>query len=388
MTIQAEIQKLQPSAYVEMFEVDLTALGDTVYRFHAGTNALTQPVTWQGQVYQPWPAQATGFDYNVSGQIPRPKLTLANTSGTITALVLLLNDCVGGKVTRKRTLAKFLDAVNFADGNPSADPDAHLPDEVFFIDRKASETKDAVDFELTAAFDVTGVQLPRRQIIQNLCPWKYRSAECGYTGPPVADPADDTLSFSDTGTALESAFLTARNALNDAAQTVVTARAVYNQKLQVYEESSQAVVRLSTNYSRVVPTYYVSVVRSTGETTAIFNGVRVTLGATYRQGEPRSLSLSIQYFEIEVWGIDTVAVAAALAAKNAALANLNAAQSGLATAQATYNTARNNLEDDPDYTSGLLYSRDVCGKRLNSCQLRFGSNAALPFGGFPGAGTL
>ena len=29
-------------------------------------------------------------------------------------------------------------------------------------------------------------------------------------------------------------------------------------------------------------------------------------------------------------------------------------------------------------------SNDVCGKRLTSCQLRFGSTSRLPFGGFPG----
>ena len=29
---------------------------------------------------------------------------------------------------------------------------------------------------------------------------------------------------------------------------------------------------------------------------------------------------------------------------------------------------------------------DVCGKRVESCKLRFGSNAELPFGSFPGAG--
>jgi len=27
---------------------------------------------------------------------------------------------------------------------------------------------------------------------------------------------------------------------------------------------------------------------------------------------------------------------------------------------------------------------DVCGKRLTSCQLRFGDGSRLPFGGFPG----
>lgn len=30
--------------------------------------------------------------------------------------------------------------------------------------------------------------------------------------------------------------------------------------------------------------------------------------------------------------------------------------------------------------------KDVCGKTLRSCKLRFGSNAVLPFGGFPGLG--
>jgi len=79
-------------------------------------------------------------------------------------------------------MAKFLDAVNFASGNASADPNAHYPDEVYYIDRKASETPEVVEFELTAGTDVAGVMLPRRQIIQNLCQWRYRGTECGYTG--------------------------------------------------------------------------------------------------------------------------------------------------------------------------------------------------------------
>jgi phage-related protein len=32
-------------------------------------------------------------------------------------------------------------------------------------------------------------------------------------------------------------------------------------------------------------------------------------------------------------------------------------------------------------------SQDVCGKRINSCTVRFGQGAALPHGGFPGIGT-
>ena len=41
---------------------------------------------------------------------------------------------------------------------------------------------EVVEFELAASFDLEGVALPRRQIVQNVCPWTYRGAECGYTG--------------------------------------------------------------------------------------------------------------------------------------------------------------------------------------------------------------
>jgi lambda family phage minor tail protein L len=30
-------------------------------------------------------------------------------------------------------------------------------------------------------------------------------------------------------------------------------------------------------------------------------------------------------------------------------------------------------------------TKDVCGKRLTSCKLRFGQNNPLPYGGFPAA---
>lgn len=71
-------------------------------------------------------------------------------------------------------------------GNPEADPTQHLPDEVWFVDRKANENKLQIDFELASAMDMQGVMLPKRQIIQNCCAWTYRSAECSYTGGPVA----------------------------------------------------------------------------------------------------------------------------------------------------------------------------------------------------------
>lgn len=192
MPITQDLYKLAAGRIVEMFVLDATGLGGSVSRFHNGANELATDVVWQGQTYLRFPVEARGFEFTGKGQVPRPSLKVANITGLLGALVREYDDLVGAKVIRKRTLVKYLDAVNFVGGvNPTADPTAQLADDVYFIDRKANENKYLIEFELTSSFDVQGVQLPRRFIIQNVCTWRYRSAECGYAGGPVAK-SDDT----------------------------------------------------------------------------------------------------------------------------------------------------------------------------------------------------
>ena len=144
-----------------------------------------------------FPIEVEGFELNGNGQVPRPRLRVANVTGTITALVLTYQDLVGAKITRKRTLAKYLDAVNFEGGvNSTADPSAEFADDVYYVDRKSRETRDVVEFELAASFDLEGVSLPRRQIVQNVCPWRYRGSECGYTGTVYLDTNDQLVGSS------------------------------------------------------------------------------------------------------------------------------------------------------------------------------------------------
>jgi len=197
-SITSEIQKLAPSAVIDLFVLDLSLFNQGIVRFHAGTNELLRQVVWQGNVYEPYPIIVEGFEFTGNGQSPRPKLRVANVKGTITALILSYQDLIGAKVTRKRTLAKYLDAVNFAIGNPTADATAEFADDVFFVDRKSKETRDVVEFELAASFDLEGVSLPRRQIVQNVCPWAYRGAECGYTGVAYFNANDQTVTSSAT----------------------------------------------------------------------------------------------------------------------------------------------------------------------------------------------
>ena len=193
-TIAADIQQLSAGAIVSLYELDLTGLGDSIYYFHAGTNELQADVIWGGVTYLAFPIDASGFDISSNGEIPRPRLVVSNILGTIGSLVRSLDDLVGAKITRRRTFLKYLDAVNFTAGNPIADPNVEFDPDIYYIDRKVSENSSFIEFELSSSWDVQGVKLPRRQIIQNMCPWSYRSSECSYAGGAVADSSDNLTS--------------------------------------------------------------------------------------------------------------------------------------------------------------------------------------------------
>lgn len=183
--IQTELQTLAPTALIELFVIDTrdidTVNGDLFY-FHCGTNKYGNNIYWQGIEYIALPIETEGFDINTQGKLPKPKLRLANIQGIFSALVRELDDLIGAKIIRKRTFGRFLDAKNFPEGNAQADPNQQFPDDLWFIDRKTAETRHVIEWELASAYDLQGMKLPRRQIIQNSCQWRYRDGNCGYTG--------------------------------------------------------------------------------------------------------------------------------------------------------------------------------------------------------------
>ncbi|MEX3690600.1 phage minor tail protein L [Paraburkholderia sp. BR14263] len=191
MNIKGAAQELSPGAVIELFVLDLSRFNAPVVRFHAGTNKLDSDVVWQGQTFQRYPVQASGFEMKAQGTLPRPTFVVSNVTSIISALCRMYNDLVGARVIRKRTLARYLDAVNFPEGNPTADPNEFFPDDLYFVNQKVREDVEVIEFELAVAFDVEGVQLPRRQVVRNACPWIYRGEGCGYGGGPVADAQDN-----------------------------------------------------------------------------------------------------------------------------------------------------------------------------------------------------
>jgi phage-related protein len=207
------LQEIAPGAIIELFQLELNAAQHGVnetYYFHAGVNATGNNgnIIWNSQPYLAFPIEADGFEYSGNGQLPRPRCRVSNVLSTITALLLTLPDGLeGAKFTRIRTLGRYLDSANFsASGdilltedsfallledsssmlleqtNSTEDPTAEFPREVYYIDRKVIETRNAVEFELASAFDLSGIRAPKRQCIANICQWVYKSTECGYSG--------------------------------------------------------------------------------------------------------------------------------------------------------------------------------------------------------------
>ncbi len=221
--INKELSNLEPDTIIELFEVDFSSLqnhidmlklkdnlnigSEPVYRFHSGKN-LSNPIYWQDNGYQPLPIVLEDMESKGDGTLPRPKLAILNVDGLLSRIVSSNDDFVGCKVTRKRTFAKFLDGQNFQNRNMNekgenpfgrSDPQAHLPDDIFFINRKVAENKDVIQFELSSALELGNTVLPGRTVTATYCNWKYRCAvgcrygmnkSSDYDGLPRADTND------------------------------------------------------------------------------------------------------------------------------------------------------------------------------------------------------
>ena len=196
----AELNKINPSHIIELFELELTvgthiATGNplglpTTYRFHAGANLNSfGEIIFQSNSYQRVAVQTQGFERKSTGVLPRPLITFSNlgginrnpsTSDLVTMSDFLAfvnkvtphNDLIGAKLTRKMPLASALDNGNFTSGsNPFGTPSANrLRDEIYVIDRKAIENRTIVQFELTAANDLENRQIPQRVVTRDLFP--------------------------------------------------------------------------------------------------------------------------------------------------------------------------------------------------------------------------
>lgn len=157
---------------------------------------------WQGNEYKAWPYELTGVESSTDGTVLTPKLTVGNLDNSITSLCLAFDDLLQAKVIIHTTLKKYLDAKNFKEGNPQADPTQGQTN-VFYINGKSGENNSTVEFILSTPMDLQGLKIPAKQM-HSTCYWClrgwYRSGNgCTYGGrkcfdknnQPVDGPSKD-----------------------------------------------------------------------------------------------------------------------------------------------------------------------------------------------------
>ncbi|MGE6408807.1 MULTISPECIES: phage minor tail protein L [unclassified Psychrobacter] len=241
--LESDLQKLSVTGLVTLYELDATKLGAGIMRWHGhvsfedwqkviawagredqligntdenvgreywagdGEIEVKRDLIWQGQIYNPIPIQSDGLEMRGDGRASTPSLVVANNlnglQGAISALCLRHDDFAGAKLTVINTMAKYLDAANFAEGNPQAANEYRK--QLWYVEQKTSENASAVTFELSNPVDFEGARIPSRDIT-SFCHWavhgRYRGQECGYTGTamftedgtPTDDPSKDKCS--------------------------------------------------------------------------------------------------------------------------------------------------------------------------------------------------
>jgi lambda family phage minor tail protein L len=169
--------------------------GPTLY--FASAEDFDTVILWGGQPYTPLPMQAQGFEMTTKGTIPQPTVTMSNLFGAGNLLLDSYDGLVGALLVRIQTLRRFLD-----DGS-TPDVNAYITRDKFAVAQKTSHTAVAIVFKLAALWDLEGTQLPRRQILRDVCSHTYRywdtalgtfnysKATCPYTGFNYLDTANN-----------------------------------------------------------------------------------------------------------------------------------------------------------------------------------------------------
>jgi lambda family phage minor tail protein L len=225
-SLHFELGNLNPSALITFIEIDLSKLlttrhienlssqakeigfkknlSDSTLRFHNNIKIVNSYIVWRQKTYYPAPILAEGFETSSKGTLPQPTLTISSQSESGIDQIALLKheirkfgDIIGAKVTRRRTFAKYLDRINFGKTKKQKragrghlaqelpigyepDPYSELPADVYYIERKLSENKSTIRYQLSSILDLEGIKLPKRMIVSDKCMWQYRGCGCWY----------------------------------------------------------------------------------------------------------------------------------------------------------------------------------------------------------------
>ena len=372
--IAKTLQKQDPgSALVVLYELEY-GTSSKAY-FFGGLDENTTAVQFRetgGTVrnYTAIPLQVEGFEVNTDGAYSRPEISIGNIGNVLSSAVgnTPLQDLVGKRLTRRTTLQKYL-----VGESGDATPPVEYPKVTYILDRLKDRGPLSVTYELAAPFDVTGVQLPKRQVIAGACPFRYKRAAETVARVDRVGGCNWLAKFGNVTTG--SPLFMNRFDEYIVPSTLTFTNAGGNMTAGNYYRTSQSLTRIEADGTKTTPSglySYWQCLKNTSTAPSDHSSFwrRVRIYYTYNGSTGYSGFTDSKYndFVLEsgvLWQVKKKSIAPAHPAR----------------------------QEGENWTLG-----DVCGKKVSSCRLRFqavesgstaspstttAQNISLPFGGFP-----
>lgn len=392
-----QLQSLEEtSAFINLFELEYNDAGAFKYFVRSGeadnSTLHFRDYDSPGTIreYEILPIRIEDLQYTSKGPSTRPVLRIANVLNTFeTAVGVDLDNLLGKKLIRRRTLKKYLDN---GSGN-SSNPATEFPRQVYIIDRIETRNAYEVAFELTTPFEVEGLTLPYRQVGHNACSWIYQGAS---PTKSIANQIGGCTWHSQGKYNLNGTVYTVYVNYDD--EYVITSGTTFNSFSS--SAAADAYISSTTAYSSG-SAGGVYRLKADGQLDTSTSGNLTHYWQATRATSTAPSDSSTDWDRIRVYG--TYANSNAYYAYNDDRYNDYVVHSNLLW-KAKRTQASGGSQVAPSETATDYWERgDLCGKRLSSCKCRFQFNPLnagtasstgsatkdtelrLPYGGFPGA---
>lgn len=164
-TLNQTVLQSATSAYIELFEIDCSIIGQGIYYLTNGSGNANFGLTIDSspQQYYMFPVEIVGVETNSDGAPPRPTLNIGNLRGLngellklFGSLAFLYEDLVGVSVTYIRTFEIYLNKNTRVSAPPLK----------YYISKKLSHNRLGLSFELRSPLDKERAFLPKRQMLK------------------------------------------------------------------------------------------------------------------------------------------------------------------------------------------------------------------------------
>jgi lambda family phage minor tail protein L len=147
---------------VDLYVLDLTAIGGTIYHLANTTYDDGTLLSWGGQEYQLCPIGIDNIEFKAGGSdLPQANVTIyVGQTSALLAPVTALGDIVGGTISHYRTYVSYLDG----GANPSTSE--YWGPVVWRIAQKSQHQSGvSITWLLTSQLDLPGAMFPVRQVL-------------------------------------------------------------------------------------------------------------------------------------------------------------------------------------------------------------------------------